>query len=256
LEGSIGFFDSGVGGISVLNEARGLLPHEDFLYYGDNLNAPYGEKPLEQIRALTQDGVDFLLKKGIKALVIACNTATSAHAETLRRELSIPIVAMEPALKPAHSLRKQGRVLVLATRATLALPKFRQLMALYGEGALPLVGEGLVELVESGCFSAKEADEAIRSLLAPFLRESIDAIVLGCTHYVFLRPRFEALFPGAAIVDGNAGTARRLQSVLTQNNALRPGGRGKTKLFSSGGEPFLRLMHSLLEEKANEVQHG
>jgi glutamate racemase len=256
LDGSIGFFDSGVGGISVLNEARKLLPHEDFLYYGDNLNAPYGEKPLEEICALTQRGVAFLLQKRLKALVVACNTATSAHAETLRRELSIPIVAMEPALKPAHSLRKDGRVLVLATKATLALPKFRQLMALYGEGAQPVAGAGLVELVESGKFGASEADEAICALLEPFLGETIDAIVLGCTHYVFLRPRFEVLFPDVSIVDGNAGTARRLQSVLAQSNTLRPCGSGRTELFSSGGEPFLRLMHSLLAEKANEVRHG
>ena len=151
----IGFFDSGVGGISVLHTARQLLPNENFLYYGDNGNAPYGPKPLEEIRRLSKNSIRLLLDHGVKAIVIACNTATSAYAEIVRSQLSMPIIGMEPAIKPAQLARKGGDVLVLATKATLSLPKFHRLMDQYGESVIPIVGEGLVELVESGVITNK-----------------------------------------------------------------------------------------------------
>ena len=147
----IGFFDSGVGGISVLHEARRLLPNEHFLFYGDNLHAPYGPRPLEEIRALSAAGIDILFSRGVKAIVIACNTATSAYAEIVRKaHPELPIVGMEPALKPAHFARHGGKVIVLATDATLRLEKFERLMRLYGDDVITVVGQGLVELVESG----------------------------------------------------------------------------------------------------------
>lgn len=146
----IGFFDSGVGGVSVLHTARRILPNEHFLYYGDNGHAPYGPKPLEEIRRLSAESVGVLLDRGVKAVVIACNTATSAYAEILRAELKLPVIGMEPALKPAQEARHGGEILVLATQATLTLPKFQRLMKRYGDHVIPVVGRGLVELVEAG----------------------------------------------------------------------------------------------------------
>ncbi len=146
----IGIFDSGVGGVSVLRDAMALLPHERFLFYGDNANAPYGLKSPEEIRACVRRVVDELLQRDVKALVIACNTATAAAAKELRETLALPVIGMEPALKPAHALLHGGQILVLATPATLHMEKFQRLMALYGEGAVPVEGRGLVECVESG----------------------------------------------------------------------------------------------------------
>ena len=146
----IGILDSGVGGISVLREAVKLLPNENFIYYGDNKNAPYGPKSIEEIRRLSKNAVDYLLSKNVKALVLACNTITSAYAQQLRSEVDIPVIGMEPAVKPASLARCGGKILALATKATLALEKFSLLMERYGEGVIPLEGAGLVEIVESG----------------------------------------------------------------------------------------------------------
>ena len=139
----IGIFDSGVGGVSVLRDAMALLPHERFLFYGDNANAPYGLKSPEEIRACVRRVVDELLQRDVKALVIACNTATAAAAKELRETLALPVIGMEPALKPAHALLHGGQILVLATPATLHMEKFQRLMALYGEGAVPVEGRAL-----------------------------------------------------------------------------------------------------------------
>ena len=150
MKRAIGFFDSGVGGISMLKSAVKALPNENFIYLGDTKNAPYGVRSEEDIRALTVNCVNKLLERNIKALVIACNTATSAAAQTLRETLTIPVIAMEPALKPAHENRHGGQIIVLATAATLRQQKFRVLMEKYGEGAVLIPGNGIVELVESG----------------------------------------------------------------------------------------------------------
>lgn len=243
----IGFFDSGVGGISVLHEARRLLPREHFLFYGDNRHAPYGPKPLEQIRALSAEGIGYLIDRGVKAVVIACNTATSAYAEIIRSEHpELPIVGMEPALKPAHFARHGGEVIVLATEATLRLSKFERLMDLYGDDAINVVGRGLVELVESGRAQSEEAEQALRDLLAPYLDRQIDAIVLGCTHYPFLRGPIQRLFPGAALFDGREGTALRLKFLLEKNGLLTPGRAGSVEYRSSGGPEAIALMKSLM----------
>ena len=147
---AIGMFDSGVGGISVLRDAVRMLPHERFIFYGDNQNAPYGVKTQCEILNCTQRAIQTLLERNVKALVLACNTATAAAAKELRAKLDIPVIGMEPALKPAHFLRHGGQILVLATPATLHMEKFRHLMEQYGEGAVPVEGYGLVECIESG----------------------------------------------------------------------------------------------------------
>ena len=244
----IGILDSGVGGISVLRKAVQLLPNENFIYYGDNKNAPYGPKPLEEIRRLSAQVIDRLLDQEIKALVIACNTITSAYASILRERVDLPVIGMEPAVKPASSARSGGKVLALATRATLSLDKLSRLMDSYGEGVIPVEGVGLVELVEAGKANSPEALETLRALLAPYMSLQVDAIVLGCTHYPFLRRHIETLFPQARIFDGREGTVRQLQRRLAETGRLtRQTEPGTVRFETSGGEETLARMRQLFE---------
>lgn len=244
----VGVFDSGVGGISVLRELERLLPEEDFVYYGDSAHAPYGEKREDEIRALAWQVVEKLRLRGIKALVIACNTATAAAAPLIRERLDMPVVAMEPALKPASACAHGGKVLVLATPLTLRLDKFRRLMEEYGRDALPMPCPGLMELVERGLTQGPELDEYIADIRRRAGDARIDAVVLGCTHYVFLRAAIERAFPQARVVDGNEGTARQLARLLRERGLERgePGRRGSIELMTSGEPGELELMRRLL----------
>ena len=242
----IGIMDSGVGGISVLRKAVDLLPNENFIYFGDNANAPYGVKPVEEICALCQRVIEHLLEQEVKALVIACNTATAAYAATLRKHATIPVIGMEPAVKPASLARSGGKVLALATKATLSLDKFSRLMDHYGEGVIPIPGTGLVELVEGGLADTPEARRVLAELFAPYLHEQIDGIVLGCTHYPFLRRQIQAFFPEAQIFDGREGTVRQLKRRLQETGCLSSQTcPGSVEIQTSGSDATLALMHRL-----------
>ena len=242
----IGVLDSGVGGVSVLRKAAQLLPNENFIFYGDNANAPYGPRGLDEIRSLSARAVDFLMAHEIKALVIACNTITAAYAATLRETAQIPIIGMEPAVKPASLARGSGKVLALATKATLALDKFSHLMELYGEGVIPLEGKGLVEIVENSKNDGPEADEALHAIFEPYLNTQVDAVVLGCTHYPFLRRKIESFFPNALIFDGRDGTVRQLKRRLEETDSLTQQTCPGTITFtSSGGQEKIELMKKL-----------
>lgn len=229
----VGVFDSGVGGISVLAEMRRVLPNEDFLFYGDTAHAPYGTKRPEEVLGFVRGVMAHLENRGVKAVVIACNTATSVAAEELRRTCLMPIIGMEPALKPAHELRHGGQILVLATPMTLRLPKFQRLMERYGEGVEPLPCPGLMDLVEQEDFV--QARRYLQEHFAPFDMARVDAVVLGCTHYSFLRPVLRELLPeNVPVLDGNQGTARQLARVLAARGLLNPGGAGSITLETSG----------------------
>ena len=242
----IGVFDSGIGGISTLREMIRELPDERFIYFGDTANAPYGTKSTQEVISCVRDVVKHLMEKDIKALVIACNTATGAAATTLRKELNIPVVGMEPALKPASKVRKIGSVLVLATPLTLHQEKFENLMKQYGQGAVKVPCPGLMELVE-----ADDGEGALRYLQELFSRypaEQVDAVVLGCTHYVFLKDIIRDLLPERiAITDGNAGTARQLRRVLAREDLLNGEGPGCVELETSGSDKDIELMKKLLD---------
>lgn len=246
----IGIFDSGLGGISVLKEAVHLMPNEHFIFYGDNENAPYGTKTQEQIDSCVQNVVDQLLQRDIKALLIACNTATAASAKRLRSELTIPVIGMEPALKPAHELRHGGQILVLATPATLHMDKFLHLMELYGEGAVPVEGYGIVECVEDGQVRGERILSVLHGLLDEHLKKKTDAIVLGCTHYPLIREALSQVAPGIPLIDGNLGTVRQLRRVLERDGMLCPPGKpGGFELHTTGDEaiylPRMRLLMDL-----------
>ena len=243
----VGMFDSGLGGISVLREAVKMLPREKFIFFGDTANAPYGTKPREEVLRLSRRAVDFLLEKGCKAILIACNTATSAAAADLRLEYArAPIIGMEPALKPASLLRREGIVLSLATPGTIAGEKYAHLMERFGEGVISLPCPGLMEFVERMEMEGPAVENYLRALLAPYKDARVDAVVLGCTHYVFLRPVLSRMLPGVPLVDGNEGTVRQLKNRLMEKGWLNESGPGGTELYSSGGEQAVMTMARLL----------
>ncbi|MBC2580915.1 glutamate racemase [Clostridium sp. DJ247] len=221
----IGFFDSGVGGISVLKEAIKILPGENFIYFGDSLNAPYGIKSVEEVKNLTFKAVEFLVENNIKAVVIACNTATSAAIIDIREKYStnIPVIGIEPALKPAVEYKRKGKIIIMATPMTLSEVKFNDLMKSYENQAeiQPLPCPGLVELIEQGITEGEIVKAYLREKLSPFGKEGIAAIVLGCTHYPFIKKSIsEILISKVPIIDGSKGTAQQLKRQLIKRNII------------------------------------
>jgi glutamate racemase len=251
-EGPIGFFDSGVGGISVLKQAVSLLPNEDFIYLGDSLNAPYGVKTVNEVKELSFNAVEFLMKKGAKAIVVACNTATSAAIEELRKQYKeMPLIGIEPALKPAIELKRAGKIIIMATPMTLAEKKFSKLVQTYGLQAeiQPLPCPGLVELIEAGVIEGEEMNSFLRLKLNKYVDEDIAAIVLGCTHYPFIKNELSKVVGEAvAIIDGSQGTAKQLKRLLMTNGLLSERKvEGKIEIFNSSNEAkLINLSYSLL----------
>ena len=241
----VGVFDSGVGGISVLSEMVRLLPGEDFLFYGDNANAPYGVKPREEIRMLAKECARHLYTRGIKALVVACNTATSAAIEDLRREYTdIPVIGIEPALKPAVMTGSHPCVVVMATPMTVEGDKFHMLSDRFKEQAevIALPCPGLMEYVEKGVLSGKELDDFLEDLLGPYRGKGLTGIVLGCTHYPFLKkPIRKVIGPAVDLFDGGFGTARELRRRISEAGLLRdePSRKGSVTFLNSSDDPSL-----------------
>lgn len=248
---SIGFFDSGVGGLSVLKEACALMPEENYIYYGDSANAPYGEKSREEIFELTMRGIGYLMSNDIKALVIACNTATSAVIDELRKEVDIPVIGMEPAIKPALAA-VEGKVLMMATPATIRLERYNNLLERFNarERVVNLACNKLAGMIEHNVLShSNELEDYLAGLLAPYKNTGIQGIVLGCTHYVFIKEDIkEAFGEDALIFDGNRGTVNRLKSVLEEKGIKRPSdaGKGAVILNSSSDDQFSMKTYSKL----------
>lgn len=251
-DGPIAVFDSGVGGISVLRELARLMPGEDYLYYGDSKNAPYGVKDTETVRTLTCEHARRLFDQGAKGLVVACNTATSAAVRTLRERYPyIPIVGIEPAVKPAAQSGDHPRVLVLATPMTIREEKFRRLMALYEKEAdiVPLPCPGLMDFVERGDLDGEDLHKYLTELLYDYRDDAVDAVVLGCTHYPFARRQIQSVLgPHVRIFDGGEGTAREMQRRLASAGLLRPEDRQGHVVFenSDGNDEKLALCRALL----------
>ena len=239
----IAVFDSGRGGISVLKEMVRLMPEEDFIYYGDSLHAPYGTKPTDTVRRLTIERVtDFIEKKHAKAIAIACNTATSAAVAILRKMYpDVPLVGVEPAIKPAVFACEHPRVLVMATPVTLKEEKFHKLEALYDDQAeiYPLPCPGLMEFVEAGNLDGTEVDDYLREKLSPYLDKDLTGVVLGCTHYPFLRREIRTILgPSVEIFDGSFGTARELRRRISEAGLLREDGhKGQVTFLNSSPDP-------------------
>ncbi|MDB1923013.1 glutamate racemase [Clostridium tertium] len=220
----IGFFDSGVGGLSVMKEAIQVMPNENYIYFGDSKNAPYGVKSVEEVRNLTFKAVEFLLNKGVKGIAIACNTATSAAVADLRKVYpDLPLVGIEPALKPAVELNKDGNILIMATSMTLKEEKFNRLMSRYKDRAsiIPVPCPGLVEFIESGKLDGKEVEEYLFEKMNTYNGGKIASIVLGCTHYPFIKDTLVKIIgKDITIIDGGLGTAKELRRRLREKNLL------------------------------------
>lgn len=236
----IGVFDSGVGGLSVLREIRALLPAEDLLYCADSGHAPYGEKPQAQIQARSLELCEFMVGQGAKALVIACNTATAAAATVIReRWPQMPVIGMEPAVKPATEATRCGVVGVLATTGTIKSARFAALLDHFGHGVRVVTrpGKGLVERVEQGDFSSPELRVLLSGHLAALTDAGVDVIVLGCTHYVFLRGLAQEIVgPEVRLIDTGLAVARQLQRKLDEHGLLaEPCPLGQIRFWSSGG---------------------
>ena len=245
-EGFVGVFDSGVGGVSVLRHLVKELPHENYRYFGDSANAPYGSKSAEEVQALSRTIAERMLDDGAKALVIACNTATSAAAPYLRETYpQVPIIGVEPALKPAVLAQGDGKVLVMATEVTLSLDKFQRLEKRWAKDTqvVTVACGGLVEHIESGNLDGPALVALIDRLVGRY-RGEVDRVVLGCTHYPFVREQIAQVLGDVRFFDGGAGTARQLHRLLEQRDLLNLGeGQGTVTLSSSIDTPEERQLY-------------
>ncbi len=239
-ERPIGVFDSGLGGISVTAVLRQTLPGEDFIWYGDTANAPYGNRSEPEVRVLTLQAAERLAAQNIKALVVACNTATGAAVDALRERYDFPVIGMEPALKPAAAV-PNSRVLVLATARTLQQNKFLQLLRQWEKSvkvtALPAIE--LASMIEEVGPEDTRILPYLQRLLAPYVGAT-DAVVLGCTHYPFVLPQIRQVLGNVPVYDGRDGTARQLKRRLEEANLLRQNHRGCVVLQSSDPRSLTR----------------
>ena len=234
----VGVFDSGVGGLSVLREIRRELPYENLLYLADSAHAPYGDRPAPFVVERSRAIVDFLLKEGAKAIVVACNTATAVAVDALRVTFTQPIVAIEPAVKPAAASTRSGVVGVLATTNTLASAKFARLVDQYAAGATVLTQAcpGLVEQVESGELDTGRTRTLVQRYVDPLLEEGADTLVLGCTHFPFLTQVIQEIAgPHVAVIDPAVAVARELRRRLLTAGLLSESKRaGREQFWTTG----------------------
>ena len=258
-ENPIGVFDSGVGGLTVLREIRRELPDEDLLYVADSEHAPYGDKSTEWIEARAVAIVEFLLSQRAKAIVVACNTATGVAIDMLRARFTVPIVAMEPAVKPAAAHTRSGVIGVLATSRTIVSDNFVKLHERFGTEVKILMQAcpGLVEQVEAGELTGDKTRALVEQYVLPLLAQKADTIVLGCTHYPFLVPLIrEIAGPAVAIIDPSAAIARELRRRLERANLLSNGSRaGKDRFWTSARPDTARLVISQLWKADVDLQY-
>jgi len=246
-----GFFDSGVGGLSVFQQVRADLPGESLLYVADSGYAPYGNQPVELVVQRSFAMTEFLLEQGAKAIVVACNTATAAAIAPLRAHFTIPIVGIEPAIKPAVAMTRSGVVGILATGNTVRSNKFACLLDQHGHRARVLVQPcpGLADCVERGDLNGVRPRALLERYLQPLLRAGADTLVLGCTHYPFLIPLIQPLAgPEMTIVDPSRAVARQLRHRLKSEGLLATGSAtGGARYFTSGApEQTAGVMAQLL----------
>ncbi|BCK86320.1 glutamate racemase [Sideroxyarcus emersonii] len=248
-KGTIGVFDSGVGGLSVLQHIRQALPHERLIYVADSGHVPYGDKSPAFIEARSLAIAHFLVEQGADAIVIACNTATAAAVTTLRSQFTLPVIGMEPAVKPAVAATRSGVVGVLATVGTLESARFAALLERYGE-EVEIVTQscpGLVEQVEQGDMSSARTHALIERYTAPLLERGADTLILGCTHYPFLAPTIRRVVgDDVALVDTGAAVARHLQHRVKAELPPRTGSEAVEQFFTSGDPAEAARIMSIL----------
>ncbi len=252
----IGVYDSGLGGLSIWRELRRALPDESLLYLGDGKSCPYGSRSREQICRLADEATEYMLAKGCKMVVVACNTATAAAIEYLREKYAeVPIVGLEPAVKPACLTTRTGVVGVLATERSLDGELFRRTAAKYGEGVevITAAGQGFVEIVEQSRENSPEAEMLVREAVGEMLERGADRIVLGCTHYPFLRKVIERVVAGrdVEVIDSSAAVARRVGELLDRYDLRADGSHEARYEFHTFADEEYRLR---IERKAFEAE--
>jgi glutamate racemase len=258
FQGAIGVFDSGVGGLSVLRAIRAALPHEHLVYVADSGHAPYGDQSEAHITQRTLTVGNWLAEQGVKGITIACNTATVVAAKTLREQTHLPVVAIEPAIKPAVALTRSGVVGVLATRQTVQSAAVARLVELYGaDKRILLQGcPGLVEQVERADLHSLETEGLLRQLITPLLEQGADTLVLGCTHYPFLRDTIQRVAgDGVTLLDPAEAVARELARRLANNGGLTTqAAPGSVQFFTSGDVAQAQAVMSHLWDAPLTVQ--
>ncbi|SIR10392.1 glutamate racemase [Maribacter ulvicola] len=249
----IGIFDSGIGGTSIWGEIQELLPYEKCIYLADSINAPYGDKPEEKILALSIKNTEFLLGQGCKLIVVACNTATTNAIDYLRKNYNVPLIGIEPAIKPAAINSKSKIVGVLATKGTLSSSLFHSTSKNHAAGITILEqrGTGLVEMIENGNLGSEEMYHLLKSYIIPMLEKGMDYLVLGCTHYPYLIPLLKRILPeNVTIIDSGQAVARQTKSVLEHNDLLTSSTViGTHQFFTNGDEKVLASILSSAKAK-------
>lgn len=246
----IGFCDSGLGGLSVVKKGIEMMPNEDFIYFGDSLNAPYGVKPLDDVKKLTFNAVEFLINKGVKAVVVACNTATAVAIDELRKEYSdMIIIGIEPAVKPAIDHHKKGEIVLMATKLALKQKGYDESKDSYGGiKIIPIHCTKLVEFVERGVVKGKEVEDYFRYKFKDIDMSELETIVLGCTHYPFAKEALQNVVgENVNIIDGSEGTIKQLKRRLKEKDLLKDSGEQKISIYNSlNDEKIINLSKQLI----------
>ncbi len=246
----IGIFDSGIGGTSIFKEVHKLLPSENIIYLADSANAPYGNKSQDEILNLSIKNTELLLKKGCKLIIVACNTATTNAIDYLRKNYNVPLIGIEPAIKPA-SLNSKSKVIgILATKGTLSSALFHKTSDLYAKDVkvIERVGEGLVQLIENGEIDSEETRTLLNTFITPMVNEKIDYLVLGCTHYPYLLPQLKKLLPAnVTIIDSGNAVAKQTEAILRQNMLLNTEEKNPDIQFYSNGN--IDVLNAILNKK-------
>ncbi|CAM1373160.1 glutamate racemase [Tenacibaculum xiamenense] len=230
----IGIFDSGIGGTSIWKEIHDLLPFEDTLYLSDSKNAPYGNKTKDEIIALAIKNTEFLLERNSKIIVVACNTATTNAIKVLRQKYSVPFIGIEPAIKPAALRTKTNTVGILATKGTLNSELFEKTSSNLSSSPIIIeqIGEGLVDLIENGKIDSEEMNTLLSKYLKPMISANADHIVLGCTHYPYLKDQIKSIVGASVnIIDSGNAVAIQTKNILSEHNLLVTGTRTPINQF-------------------------
>ncbi|HQV35121.1 MAG TPA: glutamate racemase [Flavobacterium sp.] len=250
----IGLFDSGVGGTSIWKEIHALLPHENTIYLADSKNAPYGQKSKEEIILLSKKNTEFLLNKNAKIIVVACNTATTNAIKELRASYDVPFIGIEPAIKPAANNSETHTIGILATKGTLSSELFNQTVLNYpNTKIIEQIGFGLVSLIEEGNIESKEMTQLLHDYLNPMVKENIDYLVLGCSHYPYLIPQIKKILPNhIKIIDSGEAVARQTKNILSDKVGLSDTKKSKQLFYTNSNPIVLKNLiggkHTIIEE--------
>ncbi len=249
----IGIFDSGVGGITIYKEIHKLLPNENIIYLADSKNAPYGEKTKDQIIDFSVKNTEFLLKKDCKIIIVACNTASTNAVKYLRDHYKVPFIRVQPAIKPAALNSKTKVVGILATKGTLKSDLLLETSQKFAQGVKVIhqMGEGLVDLIESGDIQSPKMTKLLNKYLQPLLKKNIDHLVLGCTHYPFLIPQIKKIVGEKVIIlDSGEAIARQTKVILDQEHLLKPNLKNISQKF------YINMQPKILQKFLDEFNHG